>query len=365
MGNTTIQWTDKSWNPVRGCSRVSEGCRNCYAERQAARFAGLRFGYLKMEPQPFNGFVQIANGHPQWTGKVELVEKHLEDPLHWRQPSRVFVNSMSDLFHEGLDDEAISAVFAVMSQAPQHTFQILTKRPQRMLEWFSRSMCTDGVEESGITRFRWCHANTEGRWPLPNVWLGVSVEDQATADERIPLLLHTPAALRFVSYEPALGPVDFWNIPYKNGFTNSMARGNSFRIPALDWLIVGGESGPGARPFNIEWALETIAQCGLAKVPCFVKQFGSHVVSRNDTGFDGDTPRSWPMDTKTSDLTPEHFQGDLVRVHLRDRKGGDPEEWPEGCRVRQFPRHGTFTPLMATAMRDADADAERVLRGDA
>ena len=278
---TSIEWTDATWNPVRGCSRVSEGCRNCYAERTAARFAGTMRPYADRPleglalatPPPFAGFVTKVNGHPAWTGKVELIEKHLEDPLHWGDPKRIFVNSMSDLFHEELDDESISTVFAVMSQSPQHTFQILTKRPKRMLEWFSRWNVTDGVEESGMTRFGWCHANTDGRWPLPNVWLGVSVEDQATADERIPLLLQTPAAVRFVSYEPALGPVEFTAVGEPP--INALWKGG-FRDGRIDWVIAGGESGPGARPAHPQWFRDVRDQCQAAGVPFFFKQWGEH-----------------------------------------------------------------------------------------
>lgn len=322
QGEHGIAWTDVTWNPVRGCSRVSEGCRNCYAERQAARFCSPRDAirpYTKLKPAgPFHGFVQITNGHPQWTGKVELVEKHLEDPLHWKTPKRIFVNSMSDLFHEALPDQAIDRVFAVMSQSPQHTFQILTKRPRRMLEWFSRSMVTDGVEESGITRFGWRHANTDGRWPLPNVWLGVSVEDQATADERIPLLLQTPGAVRFVSYEPALAAADFrrWVTVEKYPDARPDARiefADQWKrlYPKLDWVIVGGESGPGARPFDIQWARNTIAQCRAAGVACFVKQLGSVPTECGER---------WRYEPK-----------------LKDRKGGDWDEWPVDLRVREFP----------------------------
>jgi len=244
MGRTTnIEWTDATWNPVRGCSRVSEGCRNCYAERQAARFKDVG--------QPFHQFVKRhVNGEPRWTGKVELVEKHLDDPLHWKIPRRIFVNSMSDLFHEALPDEVIDRVFAVVTLCPQHAFQVLTKRPERMLSYCSSnatlgrlvSLVAKSIGIEGVTvNWTWKDDGFTGVH-FPNVWLGVSVEDQKTADERIPLLLQTPAAVRFVSYEPALGPVDWRQIPH------------------LDWVIVGGESGPGARPFDIAWARNTIAQ---------------------------------------------------------------------------------------------------------
>src|SRR5579872_16983 len=253
MGVTTgIQWTDATWNPVRGCSRVSEGCRNCYAERQAARFRG--------PGKPFEGFVHTVNGYPAWTGKVALMEKHLEDPMHWTTPRRIFVNSMSDLFHEALSDRDILRVMRVMDRAPQHTYQVLTKRPKRMRDFMREHL--------------------HGK-PPRYLWLGVSVEDQATGDERVPLLVQTPAALRFVSYEPALGPVDFGG-----------------DLAALDWLIIGGESGPGARPFEIRWAERAIKDCHSCGVACFVKQLGASVMAR-------------------------------------DSKGGNPEEWPEHLRVRE------------------------------
>lgn len=290
--NTSIEWTDATWNPVRGCSRVSEGCRNCYAERQAARFVFQNVageGGELQKPGPFHGFVTHVNGHAAWTGKVELVEHHLLDPLKWKKPRRVFVNSMSDLFHEALPDEAIDRVFAVMAVATTHTFQVLTKRPKRMLEYISttRMLNVDGTLAPPQI--------------LPNVWLGVSVEDQKTADERIPLLLQTPAAIRFVSYEPALGPVDF----------------SAHKIPALfgpnklHWVIVGGESGPGSRPFDVAWARNTIAQCKAAGVACFVKQLGRYP---NGDGF------------------PADFD-----YRKRDLKGGDWSEWPKDLRVRKFP----------------------------
>jgi protein gp37 len=235
--------------------------------------------------KPFEGFVQIGkNGQPgpHWTGKVELVENHLEDPLHWRKPQRVFVNSMSDLFHEALPDEAIDRIFAVMALCPQHTFQVLTKR--RMQEVWSRC------------------------GPLPNVWLGVSVEDQATADERIPLLLQTPAPVRFVSYEPALGPVDFTHLPFKPGAARTL---DALRCPSrVSWIIVGGESGPGARRFDLEWMRSVVSQCKAAGVSVFCKQIGSN---------------------------PYWAGYEMGRAKKQDRKGGDWSQWPSDLRVRQFP----------------------------
>ncbi len=179
-----IVWTDETWNPLRGCSRVSEGCRNCYAESVARRFDGPGL--------PYEGL--IASGG-QWNGQIKLVPEKLDEPLRWQRPRRIFVNSMSDLFHPNVPNEYIDRVFAVMALASQHTFQVLTKRPERMLEYLNR------------------------RTTMPNVWLGVSIENQVTADERIPLLLQTPAAVRWVSAEPLLRPVDLFHVHEANGFT--------------------------------------------------------------------------------------------------------------------------------------------------
>lgn len=393
MGITSIEWTatvnpdgtitpGKTWNPVRGCSRVSEGCRNCYAERQAARFvfanvAGEGGGIQK--PGPFHGFVDKVNGHPVWTGKVELIEHHLEDPLHWRKPCKVFVNSMSDLFHDALPDEAIDRVFAVMALCPQHTFQILTKRPERMLKWFDKARDTMGAKDTRQFDFRGCVVNTVAqrmlatgpfnerteqypipekwlnhspwldlsgpmmRWPLFNVWLGVSVEDQKTADERIPLLLQTPAAVRFVSYEPALGPVSFrwakWH-DYKNTPTSEDGRQHMNHLDGMrgiNWVIVGGESGPGARPFDIAWARNTIEQCKAAGVACFVKQLGAHPqeVAYPQTVTLCET-QHW-MDSGWTRITDENGQHWRRYYRLKDHKGGDWNEWQPGLRVREFP----------------------------
>jgi protein gp37 len=193
-------------------------------------------------------FATRTAGGPRWTGKVELIPSKLDEPLRWRKPVKVFVNSMSDLFHEALPDEAIARVFAVMVASPQHTFQVLTKRPHRMREWMTGTgpARTELAGERLADEKGWCHAREGAAWPSANVWLGVSVEDQATADERIPLLLQTPTAKRFVSYEPALAAVDF----------RASLHDHTSRI---DWLIVGGESGPGARPFDLAW-LESVAQ---------------------------------------------------------------------------------------------------------
>ena len=190
---TGIEWTDATWNPIRGCSRVSEGCRNCYAERQALRFAG--------PGQAYEGLAVLQNGRPHWTGKIAFVEEHLLDPLRWRKPKRIFVNSMSDLFHENVTDEMRDKIFAVMALSPQHTFQVLTKRPKQMLGYLERNATGGRIFHVAQKLDAKGHGAGSGSWPLPNVWLGVSVENQVAADERIPLLLQTPAAVARVVRE--------------------------------------------------------------------------------------------------------------------------------------------------------------------
>ncbi len=248
--NSKIEWTEATWNPIRGCSVVSEGCRNCYAMSVAARFSGKGYAY--------EGLAYRNESGAHWTGKVRLIEEHLQDPLRWQRPRLIFVNSMSDLFHEDIPDDWIVDIFRIMETARQHKFQILTKRPLRMLDFVSRR-----------------HANNPHRCPASNVWLGVSCEDQKTADERIPLLLQTPAAVRWLSAEPLLGPID---LP---------RAGLEIRIPDLDgpdlsnlnWVVAGGESGSDARPMHPHWARSLRDQCVAAGVPFFFKQWGRWVHS--------------------------------------------------------------------------------------
>ena len=329
---TLISWTDSTWNPTVGCSRVSAGCANCYAEKFAH---GGRNG-----PGPALGGLTRESGG--WNGLVRMNPKALELPLRWRKPRRIFVNSMSDLFHENLSDEQIDQVFAVMALAPQHTFQVLTKRPERMRAYMTdpatpgRVACAaDRIQVSG-------HGHggpSASEWPLGNLWAGTSVEDQATADERIPLLLQTPAAQRFASYEPALGPVDFTSLTVARSdgreqwnaldrFEASDAEPGSPKT-VLDWIIVGGESGPNARPFDIAWARTIVEQCKEAGVAVFVKQLGAWSYSSNADDWIGRL------------LTGPHSTGrgleTKMRVHFRARKADDPSEWPEDLRVQEFP----------------------------
>lgn len=265
MGDTNIQWTatinpdgsvikGKTWNPTTGCSKVSSGCKNCFAARMAKRLAG-RCGY-PAAPHQFD---------------VTLHPERLELPLHWKKPCKIFVDSMSDLFHEDVPTYFIAQVFAVMAIAKEHTFQILTKRPDWMPDTLDEvlSLDVEQLQEQYCAERGWCPQDFN--WPLPNVWIGVSVEDQQTADERIPWLLKTPAAVRFVSVEPMLELVDLWKADYpapgggKQGAVTSWPGG-------LDWVICGGESGPGARLMHPDWARSLRDQCQAAGTAFFLKQ---------------------------------------------------------------------------------------------
>jgi protein gp37 len=290
---TTIEWTDATWNPILGCSRVSEGCRHCYAETIAGRFgAGKETVY--------SGLTQIVNGRHVWTGQIKET-KQLLQPLSWRKPKRVFVNSMSDLFHENVTDEQRDRIFAVMALCPQHTFQVLTKRPARMKDYCGDdafmarlARATDEVAKSlGGRATIIIHQIDDGfrGITLPNVWLGVSVENQAAADERILLLLQTPAAVRFISAEPLLGPIRLDEMECRDEDcryllnalkgTAEVLDSDSMDIiaddpenPKLDWVICGGESGPGARPMYPDWPRSLRDQCAAAGVAFFFKQNG-------------------------------------------------------------------------------------------
>jgi protein gp37 len=353
--NSKISWCDASWNPIRGCSRVSPGCGDshgggCYAERQAHRFSG--------PGKPYEGLTKLTAHGPRWTGKVRLVPELLDWPLRKKKPLRVFVNSMSDLFHEGLSDEEIAVVFAVMALAPQHCFQVLTKRPERMRRWFEwlRSGDLREAPEQRTLGLALAHAWREGaagivgplvrgelEWPLPNVWLGVSVENQATADERIPLLLDTPAAVRWISAEPLLevvrlesNLVDPEYCCWHCGAQIIRGPGNSYQDERrllrncvvckasldgrrrLDWVVAGGESGPSARPCDVRWIRSLRDQCQAAGTKVFVKQLGSRPVFQ---GADVDMS----------------LQIDGPSLRLRHKAGADPSEWPEDLRVQEFP----------------------------
>lgn len=271
--NSAIEWTDDTWNPIVGCSIVSPGCTNCYAMKQAARL-------LDGNPKSphYAGTTKRVNGKAVWTGKVALAPDHiLTAPLRWKKPRRIFVNSMGDLFHESVSDEWIDRVFAVMALGPQHTFQVLTKRSKRMREYCREIRAAYIDAQNALSERVFGHRSSTITFPLPNVWLGVSAEDQQRADERIPDLLATPAAVRFVSAEPLLKPIDLGGgLPgeYDDDLT-----------PGLDWIIAGGESGPGARPMHPDWARSIRDQCAAAGVAFHFKQWGEWLDA--DTALDG------------------------------------------------------------------------------
>lgn len=332
---SNIEWTGFTWNPLAGCSVLTPGCKRCYAMKMAARLE-------RMGQALYAGLTEPSKAGPVWTGQMRQAPEHvLVAPLRRRAPTTYFVNSMSDLFHENVPDEWIDYIFAVMALTPRNTYQVLTKRAGRMQKyasvWFERLAKSEQriAHPAGSAPFKdlvdWMALPAV----LPNVWLGVSTERQQEADERIPLLLQTPAAVRFISAEPLLGridlttlhgpPLDSEEAPKRAhwidattgahgtflGFSKVIRQDNYGK---LHWVIVGGESGHGARDFDLAWARSIVGQCARAGVACFVKQIGAA-----------------PVD---SDLVAE---GDAPAVYLKNKKGGDPAEWPEELRVRQMP----------------------------
>ncbi len=346
---SSIEWTNATWNPLVGCTPVSPGCLNCYA-------AGMARRHRKNPSQPdyHDGTVTVGvdvaadagggsstttvslpvvetrNGRAVFTGEVrELLDK-LELPFSWRKPRLVFANSMSDLFHEKVTREFQARVFAVMGLASWHTFQVLTKRAEIMAEVLSDPAFADLVEEMAAEYSAYAYevaksyglfdpgyrvstdwaAQDHVRLPMRNVWLGASCEDQPRADDRIPKLIKTPAAVRFLSCEPLLGPIDL-----KLGNRADMR----CRAGYLSWVIVGGESGSKSRACNVSWVWDIVDQCRAAQVPVFVKQLGA-VPIKPDPG-----------------ARSEFDRGACVRMHLKDSKGGDMSEWPGNLRVREWP----------------------------
>lgn len=290
--NTGITWTDSTWNPLTGCTRVSEGCVNCYAERLSARMA------TNPIMDRYMGVASFENKKPRWTGALEFHPKAMDLPLRWPDPRKVFTGSMSDLFHENVKEEWLVKILAVMAIAGQrgarsHTFQLLTKRPERMRsligqEWFARR-----VREAALEATTWLPLNKRGvrigvkaecekiassehwQWPLSNVWLGISAENQERLDERVPSLLLTPAVVHFVSYEPALGPVKLSRLHQRcptHDFAGGFCCSPCPDLHSIDWLIAGGESGPCHRSAELEWFEAAHNQCLEYGVPFFMKQ---------------------------------------------------------------------------------------------
>ncbi len=360
---TGIAWTDSTWSPLRAriktdaleiasakgytslvqiltatkpsgelrsppgkvghhCEHASPGCELCYSETNNGRCL------------PANG-----TGLPFDRRSRDLTDMFLDDgimewPLRWKRPRRIFVESQSDLFGEFVPDSLIDEVFATISLCPHHAFQVLTKRARRMLEymtggWQRRvgTVLTGRAKKGEITPMQLSDALvTLAFGTLPHVWLGVSCEDQQRADERIPLLLQTPAAVRWASYEPALGPINFSR--YIPGRVNPNWTGRADDSPrsewGLDWIVIGGESGAGARPMDIGWARATLKQCRVTRTPVFVKQLGAD-------------PREGNANGSCRDMDCTHPDCGWIRHRFSDRKGGEFAEWPADLRVRMFP----------------------------
>lgn len=306
MGDKTgIEWTDATWNPVVGCSIISPGCTNCYAMKMAGRLEAMGSHiYRGHTVKTKTGFV--------WNGTVLKSNwGQTIKPLSWKRPRRIFVNSMSDLFHEALPDSVIDQVFAIMAMCPQHTFQVLTKRAERMKDymahvargaiWQGEVAELLGCHETALKQYRLILKRPQPWSPLPNVLLGVSVEDPERKS-RIDFLRETVATRRFLSVEPLLadlGTVD---------------------LTGVSWVIVGGESGAGARDFNVDWAGSIVRQCKAAGVPVFVKQLGA---------------KPYTELPPTGEMAQDQVRRE--RFGFKDRKGGDWSEWPPYLRVREFP----------------------------
>jgi protein gp37 len=310
-----IEWTDATWNIITGCTLVDDGCRNCYAAHLIASWHAIG-----NHPSRKGLARKNAAGEAKFTGEVRFNEQWLDQPLRWKKPRRIFVCAHGDLFHESVPDQWIDRVFAVMALAPQHTFQVLTKRPERAAWYLSkhtRSVDT-GLEALGITLASHARNPRSGvgtgviikatdinpgalqAWPLPNVWLGTSISDQASADLRIPHLLGAPAAVRFLSVEPMLGPVDLTEIAVARPDLRASVILDALRgsgglngpLGRLDWVICGGESGAKARPMHPDWARSLRDQCAGAGVAFFFKQWGEWVQASHDACPDADMSRN-------------------------------------------------------------------------
>lgn len=321
MTGTGIEWTDVTWNPVRGCRRVSPGCLHCYAELQARRMDhpgtvegnGAAPQRQKAAGAYYGLTVVGGDKRPRWNGLVREAPEVLEQPLRWQKHRRVFVGSMSDLFYERFDPEWVAAVLGVMVASPHLTFQVLTKRPEHMAGAFANLTPRDCVQAAkrqiGGYHAKLRDLHVPEQWPLPNVWIGTSVEDVKRL-QRVAQLLEIPAAVHWVSAEPLLEELDL--TPYLTPRTG----------PRLRWVVAGGESGRDARACEIEWLQLIVDDCAARSTPCYVKQVGSNPRVGHPGMSAAAKPRAgtWPL------------------AGIKHRRGGNPDEWPESLRVRQFPR---------------------------
>lgn len=369
MGKTSIQWTDHSINPIRArdtetgnvghaCVKISTGCAHCYSSKTQRRF-----------------------GMPEFTARIGptieafLDESKLQEVMRRRKPTKYFWCDMTDLFGDWVEDRWVDRCFAVMALTPQHTHQVLTKRPDRALAYFRRSGIWNVVHEfvgptisSADDVTKWCRKhgveekeryrrvnvlNSLGgftlKWPLPNVWLGVSCETQEFADLRIPILLDCPAAVRFLSLEPLLGPINLTKLHNGCGETYdclkaevTQSSGNWFRVSdhkPIDWVIVGGESGRGARQCNSRWISNIVKDCRTSNTAVFVKQLGSRPYTCNGGH---DSPAE--LYGRPVDCGGGAGYG-CESIVVKDSKGGDMDEWPESLRVREMPSYQVSNSL--------------------
>jgi protein gp37 len=356
--NSSIEWTDATWNPVTGCSVVSPGCTNCYA----MKLAGTRLQHHQSRA----GLTTATKAGPVWNGQVRFNSEWLDQPLRWHRPRRIFVCAHGDMFAEGVPDAWIDQIFAAMALAPHHTFQVLTKRSKRMLAYFDKhraeaitaghrtDLCPQRIDDAAAD-LTGSHGGAleEAAWPLPNVWLGVSAEDQPRADERVPDLILTPAAVRFVSVEPMLGPVDLTDLPapktspeddvedwrfdglmsgeyywFRDGeYTEG---GDGPDRPALDWIIVGGESGGGARPMHPDWARRIRDDCAASDVAFFFKQWGAW----KEAFHDQDGPQVHEVEVGSEEAEAFYCLVDAKQRAFLNADGdvfrGHPDNLPEG-----------------------------------
>lgn len=350
MQASPIQWTNATWNPLLGCRRVSSGCLNCYAERLIA---------TRMSKNPklpmYHDIARLTEKRePRFTGNRKILPDRLDEPLRARKGRKIFVCDMGDLFFEGHPFRDIAAVWGVMAAAAQHTFQVLTKRPEQALafvEWAERLGRSIGANAAEVCIIEAINFGADvdrvsHPWPLPNVHVGVSVEDQPAADKRFTLLRQVPAAVRFLSCEPLLEDL------------------GRLDLIGINWVIAGGESGPGARPCDLAWLRSLRDQCAAAGVPFFAKQLGAHVL------WDGMSRpgEHWPSSVRAVEHLDDvgaRVVDNRWRMRLSDKHGGNPAEWPADLVVREFPRSpGRLGTAKDCVEAELEEDARRRLFED-
>ncbi len=303
---TKIEWTNRTWNPIIGCSKCSPGCDNCYAEKMAKRIV-----LMNRNNETRDNYLSALNQYLNWNNHAVFCRNIINKPFRWKKPSMIFVCSMGDLFHESVPFGSIRTVFNVIYDNPHHTFQILTKRPERMAEFFN-----------------WLYQPVT----FPNLWLGVTAENQEQADKRIPILLQIPAAIRFVSVEPMLGPVDV--MKYLVAPAGGTPEETEIYHDWIDWIICGGETGPKARPMHPDWVRSLRDQCRVTGIPFFFKSWGEWL---NSYDFGANLSKLYskkkklPLYFNFPDATGMNKVGKKLAGHLLD--GVEYHQFPNRSRV--------------------------------